>query len=87
MVSMELLEELKGDRSCGSQHFAPVFNDIVTAYITPHGIDLTDGYEAENLSMAFPLISSLGGVSHCPNMPARCSPTACGRCRWPTLHR
>jgi LysR family transcriptional regulator, hca operon transcriptional activator len=51
-----------------------VFNDIVTAYTAAHGIDLTDSYEAENLSMAFSLISSVGGVSLLPEYASRMLP-------------
>jgi LysR family hca operon transcriptional activator len=69
------LEELKGDPFVRlAQRFAPVFNGIMAAYTAAHGIDLTDSYEAENISMAFSLISSLGGVSLLPEYASRMLP-------------
>lgn len=48
------------------QTTGPVLRDVVDRYARDNGIDLTPDYGAENLSMAFSLVISVGGVTLLP---------------------
>jgi LysR family hca operon transcriptional activator len=56
--------------------YAPVLRRTIDEYIRSHNIQPDRSYDSENLTMAFSLISSIGGISLLPEYAFRlCPPT------------
>jgi LysR family hca operon transcriptional activator len=69
------VEDLAGETLIGvPTTTAPVLRAVTDAYAARLGVDLTPDHEAENLSMAFSLTVSTGGVALLPQFATNLSP-------------